>query len=75
VNFSRHDRPSGLMDGIERIQTGVMRLGAPLRGIIYGLGALAMPVAWTWGYRLAAFGIAMLVLAGIATEASLHRRP
>ena len=51
-----------------------MRLGGPLRGVLYGLGALAVPLAWAWGYRVGAVGIAALVVVGLVIEVGLHFR-
>ena len=45
-----------------------------MRGILYGVGALAVPVSWSWGYRLAAVFLAVLVAVGVIVEASLYLR-
>jgi len=52
-----------------------MRLGAPVRGVIYGIGALSVPLAWMGGYGIPAVGIIMLVLVGMVAETITRRRP
>lgn len=45
-----------------------------MRGIVYGIGALSVPVAWAWGARLAAVAIAVIVLFGLAGEIAIQLR-
>ena len=49
-----------------------IRLGEPLRGILYGVGALTALLAWGWGYRLGAAAMAVLVLGGLSGEVAIH---
>lgn len=47
-----------------------MRLGAPLRGVVYGLALIvAVPLAWQAGQQKAALSIGAVALFGIGLEA------
>ena len=46
-----------------------MRLGAPLRGVIYGIGGIAAAVTWLGGQRWQAVGIGAMVVTGVVLEA------
>ena len=57
------------------LQTGVMQLGASLRGVVYGSALIvAVPFAWTAGKILPAFFIATVALIGIGVEAVIYNR-
>ncbi|HEY8761222.1 MAG TPA: hypothetical protein VIP52_09975 [Candidatus Dormibacteraeota bacterium] len=57
------------------LQTGVLRLGASLRGVVYGFALMfAVPLAWTGGKGLAAVFIGAVALFGIAMEAVIYSR-
>jgi hypothetical protein len=47
-----------------------VRLGAPVRGVVYGLAVvMAVPLAWSAGNKLAAILIGGVALFGIGLEA------
>ena len=47
-----------------------MRLGAPIRGVVYGLAlVVGVPLAWTAGDEKAALFIGAVALFGIGLEA------
>ena len=52
-----------------------MRLGAPLRGVVFGLALVAgVPLAWSAGHTLAAIFVGGIAIFGICLEALNVRR-